>query len=226
MVLAVIRYLGICKDYLLTNSMTIIILVLSSITSTILIVIMAALSDMNPNNGYLFCPINTKPNSIVKTIAFILTLSIFLFLITFLVCYFNIGMVYYKDITSLEESVLELNSFENERQPQIRSNSNSLESNNLCNDNTNSNQLCKSKLQHIKLKAVLKILAMITIILIEILPSSITRFLNYFVEIDNYEFLQNICFWISEFIPLTNVLMILFLHKETWVEFCYLISNR
>jgi hypothetical protein len=234
MVLAVIRYLGICKGYLLTKSNTIKILVLSSVATTILIVIMAVLSDMNPNNGYLFCPINIKPNAVAKTIEFIFTLLTFLFLIAFSVCYFNIGRVYYKGITSLEESVLnldnrrciEFNSLEVGRQPQIRSNSSRLESDSLCIDNQNSNQDYKSKFQLIKLKAILKILAMITISLIEIVPISVIHFLNHFVVIENYEFIENICYWISEFIPLTNALMILFLHRETWMEFCNLINKH
>ncbi|KXN66424.1 hypothetical protein CONCODRAFT_11731 [Conidiobolus coronatus NRRL 28638] len=155
----------------------------------------------------------------------VILIFIILFLIVYSICYFNIGVVYYKNITSLEESALELNSLETGRQSQLRGNTNHLESIILNVDNPNITQIYKTKFQFIKLISILKIFSMIIIPFIEIFPVSIVLILNYFVEIRVYRLMENICYWIVGFIPLTNSLMVLFLHRETWTEFYHLFTR-
>jgi hypothetical protein len=234
MVLAIIRYLGICKGYLLTKSMTFLMLTLSLIILILLVIIKTASSGISQTEGYLFCSLNFKSNAVAKKIELALSLSTCLFLVAFSVCYLSIGRVYYKEIKLLEASSLELdkrhsielNRLASGRQRHIRGNSNDLESVYLCNSNLNSNQLYKPKFQLIKLISILKTLSMIIVSFIEILPIIIVHILNDFVEIRNYEFIENFCYWIVEFIPLTNPLIILFLHRETWVEFYNLINRK
>jgi hypothetical protein len=223
--LAGIRYLGICKNYMTTKAMAIKILAASSITSMILVIIITLVSDRNPNQGYLFCSINFKSNTVANTISLLISLLLVLFLIAYSICYFNIGKVYYRNIMLLEESVLELNSLETGRQSRITDNSNYLESNILRN-NPSLENLYNLKFQVIKLISILKIFSMIIFPFIEILPIGTFLILNHFVEIYRNELIENICYWIAEFSPLTNSLMILFLHRETCEEFYNFIIRK
>ncbi|KXN71139.1 hypothetical protein CONCODRAFT_6242 [Conidiobolus coronatus NRRL 28638] len=214
--------------------MTFSILILNSVTSIVLIIIKISFSDISQNEGYIFCSLNFKSNAPSKIIELALGFSACLFLVTFSICYFNIGRAYYKGIRSLEASALELdkrysielNSLNARRKRQIHDNSNDLESINLCNNSSNSNQIYKPKFQVIKLLSILKSLSLIIIPFIEILPIALIHILNHYVEISDYELIENICYWIVEFIPLTNPLMVLFLHRETWVEFYHLIDRK
>ncbi|KXN66590.1 hypothetical protein CONCODRAFT_11514 [Conidiobolus coronatus NRRL 28638] len=148
-----------------------------------------------------------------------------LFLIAYSTFYFNIGIVYYKNITLLEETALVLNSLEIGRQSQIRGNSNHLELTNFRDNVPNITQVYKPRFQFINLISTLKMFIIILIPFIEILPVSIVLILHHFVEIRNYRLIENICYWIVGFIPLTNSLMILILHRETWEKFCNLITH-
>jgi hypothetical protein len=221
-----IRYLGICKGYVTTKLMAIKILVLSLLTLIILVITISILSGPNPNQGYLFCSVNYKSNVAAKIIELTISILLFLFVVVYIICYFNIGRVYYKNIISVEVSVIETNSIETRRQGQMHGNYGNMESNNLRNNNQNSTQAFKSKFQVIKLITMSKILSMIIIYSIEIIPISAVLIFNYFIETRDYEQIENICYWIAEFITVTNTLMIILLHRETWEEFYKLITRK
>jgi hypothetical protein len=205
--------------------MAVTILVLSSIALIVLAFIMVMLSDPNPNQGYLFCSIYFKSNSVANTINFAISLLLIIFLVVYLICYFNIGKVYYKNINSLEESVLELHSLETVKQHQASRNSRYLESNTLRNNSISAHGY-NPKFQVIKIKLLLRFSLMIIVPFIEIFPIGTFLILNHYLEIHGNELVENICYWIAEFSPLTKSLMILFLHRETWESFYNLIARK
>jgi hypothetical protein len=127
---------------------------------------------------------------------------------------------------SLEEIVLELNNLETRIHTQISGNSNQNEFNNLCNNNPNPIQVYKSKFKFTKLVAILKISSIVIVYLIEVLPLCTILILSYFVEIHDYERIENICYWIAEFIIVNNSLMILILHRETREELFNLVTRK
>jgi hypothetical protein len=148
----------------------------------------------------------------------VISLLLILFFVLYSICYFSIGRVCYNSIKSLEESVFELNSLETGMQCQIPYSYRYSETNVYHNNNCNSAQAYNPKFQVIKLLLILKFLSIIIIPFIEILPINIFLIFNYFIEIHSNELVENICYWIWEFSPLTNSLMILFLHRETREE--------
>jgi hypothetical protein len=127
---------------------------------------------------------------------------------------------------SLEEIVLELNNLETRIHTRISGNSNQNEFNNLCNNNPNPIQVYKSKFKFTKLVAILKISSIVIVYLIEVLPLCTILILSYFVEIHDYERIENICYWIAEFIIVNNSLMILILHRETREELFNLVTRK
>jgi hypothetical protein len=141
-------------------------------------------------------------------------------------CYFNIGKVYYKNITSLEESVIELNNLEAGRQRQMPDGFTYLESNILHNNSPNSTHGYNRKFQVLKLISILKIFSIIIVTFIEILPIGTFLILNHFIEFRNNELIENICYWVAEFSPLTNSVMILILHRETCEKFYSFITRK
>jgi heme/copper-type cytochrome/quinol oxidase subunit 2 len=223
--LAGIRYLGICKSYVATKVTAITILVLSSAILMILIITIAALSDSNPNQGYLFCSIKFKHNAVAKTMNLAISFLLILFFVAYSICYFNIGKVYYKNITSLEKNTLELNSLGTGRQHQIFANSRYLEPDILRNNQSSTNEY-KPKFLAIKVKLMLKFFSMIILPFLEIFPICILLIFDHFVGVYGNELMENICYWIAEFSPLTSSLMILFLHRETREEFYNLVIHN
>jgi hypothetical protein len=156
----------------------------------------------------------------------VISLLLILFFVLYSICYFNIAKVCYNSIKSLEERVFELNSLETGIQCQMPYSYRYLETNIYRNNNPISAHAYNPKFQVIKIMLILKFILIITVPFIEILPISIFLILNHFLETHSNELMENICYWIGEFSPLTNSLMILFLHRETREEFYNLITNK
>jgi predicted PurR-regulated permease PerM len=190
----------------------------------ILTITVVILSDSDLNQEYLFCSINFKFNPVAKTMKLAILLILILFLVAYSICYFNIGKVCYNNITTLEQILLELNSLETGIQFQMPYRY--LENNILNDDIQNSTHEYYPKFQVIKTMLILKFLSIIIAPFIEILTISIFIILNIFLESHSNKLMENICYWIAEFSPLTDSLMILFLHRETREEFYNLITRK
>jgi hypothetical protein len=189
-VLGIIRYLAICKNYLMSKRNAAVIMIAATLIQVGLIIYLVISNGPAADTNKWICSINIIYPAPSFWINLWITIINYVYLIIIIFCYSSISIYYYKKLSLMESNYLA----------------------------GQSNALLKKKLNKEKIITVLKTNAIVIIFAIQILPRSILDMINNFTlhPLDNVP--EATTLFLINFFPLTNPTMILFFHEETFQE--------
>jgi hypothetical protein len=219
-VLAIVRYLAICKKFILSKHFALaILIIISSIPITGLLTF---IYNSKPilNSKTSTCSFGVPFDSVYNKLLIWLNLYPFIYLVTITACYIPIMRYYSKMKIVLSEcgSTSSVNSsIETSKDIQAYQSLNS-QSENPQKPNKFSSLTNTYRFQ--KFLPILKIASIIIMYFVELMPYySIQIYLSITNNTEQISELSvQITLLLADFIPLTNTFLILFIHEETWQE--------
>jgi hypothetical protein len=232
-VLGVVRYMAICKSYLISRRSGVLLVLACSLVPVLLCIVMSVIAtgrDASNKLQNIYPTLNFKDNYITKPMALFVNFSTIIYLGILAFCYFNISLYYYKSL-----GLLELQTYSSAKSRNLRGyNNNNNNSKNTkttkfrSNDDSDvleSYNATKKFIKSQQLITCLKYSLIILVFICETLPVGIIYTIFYFYQTPIHAIWNITCIYIFHCFTITNPCIILFLHLETFQEFKNLVKR-
>ncbi|KXN66428.1 hypothetical protein CONCODRAFT_11736 [Conidiobolus coronatus NRRL 28638] len=228
--LGIVRYLAICKNYLVKRRTAIFLVLACSLIPVVLSIVMPVIATAKNNSnqwGDIYPTLNLTDNYLTKPMGIFISLSSYIYLMVLVFCYCNISLYYYKSLGLLQLQTYSSQDkrlegyYNNESKTRKVTESRSHNNSEFPEIPNTTKKLIKSQ----KLITCLKYSVVIVVFICEILPMSVMHTIIYFYPIPRYTVWDTVCTYLFHCIPLTNPCFILFLHLDTFQEFKFLMRR-
>jgi hypothetical protein len=209
--LGVIRYLAICKGYLISKRVSVMVLIVFSSFPVAGILYVAWKNDPKFDRYSLICSFAIRPNTLSQKIQLWLSAHMFVYLTVILFCYINIMVYYYKSpFIVQDDSQFSKNS---------SGHSGSVHNMEISTSHLEITPEFLNTIKKGKINSIAKIGVIITIFFIQLAPWYIQQLIiSLFPTIPVNQNLSQFFLFLTNLIPLTNTFLVLFFHEETHQE--------